>query len=140
MIGAIGDGPANARYRTLTGAEGGQIYSTLPGTAGAVLVNTGSSAVPGGAAVWENFNIELLDHDVATQATPFNKFGNDYIAGGAGADQIFGELGNDVIQGDGSIDIAVGAVRFADGHCHSRDRWRPRATATITSRAAAAPT
>ena len=43
----IGDGMANARYRTLTGAEGGQIYSTLPGTAGTVLVNSASSTHPG---------------------------------------------------------------------------------------------
>ena len=43
----IGDGTANARYRTLTGAEGGQIYSTLPGTAGTVLVNSGFEQHPG---------------------------------------------------------------------------------------------
>ena len=30
--------------------------------------------------------------------------GNDYIAGGAGADEIWGQLGNDVIQGDGQVD------------------------------------
>ncbi len=111
----IGDGMANARYRTLTGAEGGQIYSTLPGTAGTVLVNSASSTIPGGEPVWEDFNIELLDHDLATQTAAGNNFGNDYIAGGAGDDQIFGELGNDVIQGDGSIDLAVGATRLADG-------------------------
>ena len=63
----IGDGMANARYRTLTGAEGGQIYSTLPGTAGTVLVNSASSTIPGGEPVWEVFNIELLDHYLATQ-------------------------------------------------------------------------
>src|SRR5262249_43755090 len=34
-----------------------------------------------------------------------SNFGNDYIAGGGGDDEIFGQLGNDVIQGDGSIDI-----------------------------------
>ena len=38
-------------------------------------------------------------------------FGNDYIAGGAADDSIFGELGNDTIQGDGSIDLVVGARR-----------------------------
>ena len=111
----IGDGMANARYRTLTGAEGGQIYSTLPGTAGTVLVNSGSSTIPGGGPVWEDFNIKLLDHDLATQTAAGNNFGNDYIAGGAGDDEIFGELGNDMIQGDGSIDLAVGATRLADG-------------------------
>ena len=43
--------------------------------------------------------------------------GNDYIAGGPGADTIFGELGNDTIQGDSSIDyvahryVPIGAVQ-----------------------------
>ncbi|HKS60779.1 MAG TPA: hypothetical protein VJT13_03715, partial [Xanthobacteraceae bacterium] len=99
----IGDGLANARYRELSGAEGGQIYSTLPGSAGTVLVKLTASTIPGGAPFWESFNIELLDHD-ATTLVSSNTFGDDYIAGGAGDDQIFGQLGNDVIQGDGSID------------------------------------
>jgi Ca2+-binding RTX toxin-like protein len=42
-------------------------------------------------------------------------FGGDYIAGGAHDDQIFGQLGNDTIQGDGSIDLTVGAQWSADG-------------------------
>ena len=126
----IGDGMANARYRTLTGAEDGQIYSTLPGTGGNVLVSSGSSTIPGGGPVWKDFNIELLDHDLATQTAGGNNFGNDYIAGGAGDDEIFGELGNDVIQGDGSIDIAVGATRLGRWHvvgpalCRGGDRRR----------------
>jgi Ca2+-binding RTX toxin-like protein len=111
----IADGKANAMYRTLTGAEGGQIYSTFPGTAGDVLVNSASGGIPSGGAVWEDFNIELLEHDFATQTAGGNNFGNDYIAGGADDDEIFGELGNDVIQGDGSIDYAVSATRSADG-------------------------
>jgi Ca2+-binding RTX toxin-like protein len=98
----IGDGLANARYRALSGAEGGQIYSTLPASAGTVLVSSVASTIPGGAPFWERFNIELLDHDATTLAAS-NTFGDDYIAGGAGDDQIFGQLGNDVIQGDGSI-------------------------------------
>jgi Ca2+-binding RTX toxin-like protein len=112
---AIGDSANNVRYRTLTGAEGGQIYSTIPATADTVLVNADSSAIPGGAPAWESFNIELLDHDFATQSAAGSNFGSDYIAGGAGDDEIFGELGNDVIQGDGSIDLVVGATRLADG-------------------------
>src|SRR3989442_1683535 len=32
-------------------------------------------------------------------------FGNDYLAGGANNDLIFGQLGSDVVQGDGSIDF-----------------------------------
>ena len=41
------------------------------------------------------------------------RFGNDYLAGGAHDDTIFGQLGADVIQGDGSIDLTVGASRPA---------------------------
>ena len=62
--------------------------------------------------------ITLLDHvgndglvtadGLAT--TPVDRYGNDYLAGGADDDLIFGQLGDDVIQGDGSI----GAVQ-ADG-------------------------
>ena len=63
--------------------------------------------------MWENFNITLLDHNLATQTAALNNFGNDTIAGGSGDDEIFGELGNDTIQGDGSIDLTVGAVRNA---------------------------
>ena len=32
-------------------------------------------------------------------------FGNDYIAGGAADDVLFGQLGNDIIQGDGGIEV-----------------------------------
>ncbi|MBK7953154.1 MAG: hypothetical protein IPK02_03735 [Candidatus Accumulibacter sp.] len=48
--------------------------------------------------------IKLLDH---SDATPANRYGNDYIAGGAGEDEIFGQLGNDVIQGDGTIGLGA---------------------------------
>ena len=60
-----------------------------------------------GAPSWNDFAITLLDHDDAIQNTPLNRFGNDYIAGGAGDDKIFGQLGNDTIQGDGDIESAV---------------------------------
>ena len=60
--GTIADGKAYAMYRTLTGVESGQIYSTLPGTAGNVLVSSAASAIPGGP-VWQDFSIALLDHD-----------------------------------------------------------------------------
>src|SRR5262249_44805174 len=45
-----------------------------------------------------------------TATTPSDHFGNDYVAGGAGADQIFAGLGNDIVQGDGSIDLTVSAT------------------------------
>jgi hypothetical protein len=36
-------------------------------------------------------------------------WGNDYIAGGAHHDMIFGQMGDDILMGDGSIDSAVAA-------------------------------
>ncbi|MGB7961606.1 MAG: calcium-binding protein [Propionicimonas sp.] len=60
--------------------------------------------------------ITLLDHDVLALAAAALAFGDDYLAGGAGNDVIFGQLGDDTIQGDGSIDLTVGAHRDAGGH------------------------
>jgi Ca2+-binding RTX toxin-like protein len=93
----------NPRFRVLTGT---QIYSTDPATAGQVNVSsTGVWGVdPRGAANWADFRITMLDTSGAA-----GTYGNDYIAGGAGDDEIFGQLGNDTIQGDGSIDLTVGA-------------------------------
>ena len=63
------------------------------------------------------YHIVLLDHvqndgllaadTLAT--TPSSRYGNDYIAGGAGEDEIFGQLGDDTIQGDGTIGVAAGS-------------------------------
>src|SRR5262249_23014103 len=44
-------------------------------------------------------DITLLDISTTTDTT---RYGNDYIAGGGGDDEIIGQLGTDVIQGDGS--------------------------------------
>ena len=98
----------NPRYRQLSG---GLIYDNGVGsaTAGQVLVTDAEQNVPGGAAVWEDFGITLLDHSDSDQAAGLDNFGIDYIAGGADADQIFGQLGDDTIQGDGSIDLAADA-------------------------------
>ncbi|MFN8136916.1 MAG: calcium-binding protein [Propionicimonas sp.] len=59
--------------------------------------------------------ITLLDHDVLALKAAVKAFGDDDLAGGAGSDVVFGQLGDDVIQGDGSIDLAVGASRDAQG-------------------------
>src|SRR5258708_6553052 len=89
----------NPRFRVLTGT---QIYSTVPATAGQANVSANGiwGVDPHGAALWTDFRVSLLD----TSGAP-GTFGNDYIAGGAGDDQIFGQFGNDAIQGDGSIDL-----------------------------------
>ena len=52
------------------------------------------------------YRVTLLDHSDTIQDRP-ELWGDDYIAGGAGADEIWGQLGNDVIQGDGRIDGLV---------------------------------
>ena len=71
--------------------------------------------------------------------------GNNYLAGGADDQMVFGRLGDDVIQGDGSIESAVAGTGHAGAGAHSS---RPGAhqsspsfeaakrTATTTSRAA----
>src|SRR5262249_28607455 len=64
------------------------------------------------------YHIVLLDHVIndglvasdTLQTTPANRYGNDYIAGGAGDHAIFGELGNDRIQRDGTPGVAAGST------------------------------
>ncbi len=51
------------------------------------------------------YHITLLDHSDDIQTNHPELFGNDYIAGGGGEDEIFGQLGHDVIQGDGTIGV-----------------------------------
>lgn len=92
----IGD-KTNPRFRVLTDA---QIYDTAEGTAGKVMVKPDWQANPDGSPAWADFRITLLEMNVDAFT-----FGNDYIAGGAQDDTIFGQLGNDVIQGDGTTDI-----------------------------------
>jgi Ca2+-binding RTX toxin-like protein len=69
-------------------------------------------------ATWNEYEIVELYHsfdveagNVAGQET---SFGDDYIAGGSDHDIIFGQLGDDVIQGDGSIETAVGLETVTD--------------------------
>jgi Ca2+-binding RTX toxin-like protein len=110
----------NPRFRALTGTE---IYSTVPSSAGSLLIDTSTYyADPRGPAEWGDFQITLQHHAAGIAA---NLFGNDYIAGGADDDSIFGQLGDDVIQGDGSIDFVsgggrVGAFRDAAGDLQVR--------------------
>jgi len=95
------------RIRVLTGDA---IYGETPGVDdGVALVASGEQANPTGA---QSRFITLLDHSDTPAA---NTSGDDYIAGGADDDVIFGQLGDDVIQGDGTIDLTVGAERLADG-------------------------
>src|SRR6185503_6766452 len=106
------DANQNPRFRTLSAS---QLYTTGTNDGGAVNVNTAAQNQPGTRPVWEDFAITLQDHSAKDETAKLNNFGNDYIAGGSEDDQIFGQLGDDVIQGDGSIDLAVSAVRTAAG-------------------------
>lgn len=57
---------------------------------------------------WAEYQIINLFHTAELESNPDGSYGDDYIAGGAGHDMIFGQLGDDTIQGDGSIESAVG--------------------------------
>ena len=94
---------ANPRFRVLSG-------TTTYDARGNALVTGTSQLDPRGSASWMDFVLTLVDHDhdLATETTGTDRFGNDYLAGGAGDDVIFGQLGDDVIQGDGSIDFRRG--------------------------------
>ena len=59
------------------------------------------------------YRVNLLDHSDAIESGRPDLWGDDYIAGGAGADEIWGQLGADVIQGDGYVD---GLVLVAYAH------------------------
>ena len=83
------------RIRRLSGAA---IYNLADGSA---QITAQAQSNPTQVA---SRDIVLLDQS----ATPAPMtFGNDFIAGGANNDVIFGQLGDDTIQGDGSIDLDV---------------------------------
>ena len=137
------------RMRVLPGTL---LYGTTIGVNdGAALVNPLTSTVtppnddprgnlPGNAApVHREYHIVLLDHSVTTTA---GLYGNDYIAGGAGEDEIFGQLGNDVIQGDGKIgtdtrtDTDVGIPNEGAPTLFGASRGAPATTGTVGDLAA----
>jgi Ca2+-binding RTX toxin-like protein len=96
----------NPRFQTLTGTA---IYSQLTATLGQNL-NDGIArkyrdANGSYAPDWAEYVIVNLYHSDSIASLYPNSYGNDYLAGGAADDMIFGQLGGDVIQGDGSIDL-----------------------------------
>ncbi|KGM48448.1 matrixin family metalloprotease [Pseudooceanicola atlanticus] len=93
------------RYTQL---QDGRLYSVDAGemstgdaVEGILLITGTPFANPDGTAVWSDYEIELLDHD--QNGADNGLYGDDYIAGGAAQDSIFGQLGDDVIQGDGGV-------------------------------------
>jgi hypothetical protein len=68
---------------------------------------------PDGAPWWAEYRIDYADlhtHAFDKGTTGVGSFGNDYLAGGAKHDLVFGQLGHDLIQGDGGIEDASSAV------------------------------
>jgi Ca2+-binding RTX toxin-like protein len=96
-----GSGDAiDPRFRALTG-------TIIYGPGGDIQVNmSADGVVPGGRPTWGADWTITLDPSPAAAA----QFGNDYIAGGAQDDEIFGQLGDDTIQGDGSIGTVAGTT------------------------------
>jgi Ca2+-binding RTX toxin-like protein len=100
---SAGSGNAiDPRFRALTGAT---IYGPdgLAQVAGEFVPAV--QPVPGGRPTWgADWTITLDQTSIASH------FGDDYIAGGAHNDEIFGQLGNDTIQGDGTIGPVTGTI------------------------------
>ncbi|MGB7818284.1 MAG: Calx-beta domain-containing protein, partial [Ornithinibacter sp.] len=102
------------RMRALVGST---IYGTdiAGGTDGHALVTETWQNDPMGGT---QYSITLLDHSDDIEQIPddpaLRLWGDDYLAGGAGDDEIFGQLGRDVIQGDGQVD----SYRDAAGTMH----------------------
>ena len=104
------------RMRALAGTV---IYGTTIGTNDGVVLVTGTAQNdPTGI---QQYRITLLDHSdsIQLQSDPRARFwGHDFLAGGPGSDEIYGELGNDTIQGDGAVNglvLKVPAGYVADG-------------------------
>ncbi|MHC1764378.1 MAG: hypothetical protein AB9869_08735 [Verrucomicrobiia bacterium] len=129
-VGGVPESITNPRFQALLGQT---IYSRsdlteaqmgapvpLADESGAALVEDVARDYrnqSGPVAAWNEYVTVELYHaaDMAqyevqagVQANLTTSFGNDYIAGGANHDVIFGQLGDDTIQGDGSIESAVG--------------------------------
>ncbi len=101
-------------YGTTMGLNGndGQALVAGPGTMMYPAFVDPRGALPGntyGQPVHRQYLIKLLDHDhvIEQQADDpaIRVWGEDYIAGGGGEDEIFGQLGGDTIQGDGAIGL-----------------------------------
>ena len=117
---------SNPRYQTLIGT---QIYSTADATLGQPLndgIAQGYRDANGTYAPdWSEYTIGYLDSSYAIQSAG-TTYGSDYIAGGAGDDEIFGQLGNDVIQGDGSIPAPFTSPTATPLELRQRQRRRGR--------------
>ncbi|MGB7962858.1 MAG: calcium-binding protein, partial [Propionicimonas sp.] len=104
----VGDS-TDPRMRALSGTViyGTSLTATAQypnGTDGHALVTGVAQHDPTGVT---QFVITLLDHSDDIEANHSELWGSDYLAGGPGADEIFGQLGDDLIMGDGRVDGLV---------------------------------
>ena len=111
-------------YNETAGPDEGRSQTASVDAAGRPLFADPDGVLPADATalapLHREYRIRLLDHSAALELQPDDRnvrvWGHDYIAGGAGDDEIFGQLGNDVIQGDGSIlGAQVGAAISSGG-------------------------
>ena len=117
----IGD-ISNPRFQTLAGTllYGRSDQAPFPnGDASGDLLVDGIARNyrdPDGVQWWAEYTIDYASqHSFAFDRgeAGVGSFGNDYIAGGAGNDELFGQLGDDVVQGDGGIEDAFAATSHA---------------------------
>jgi hypothetical protein len=128
----------NPRFETLAGTA---IYTdstfsdmvNVDGTPRAFRTQ-GGAYLPG----WASWNVQYLDQNLGTDAS---RAGNDYIAGGADDDEIFGQGGNDVIMGDGSVLTALTGNTFTGGAPVSVQIFAPGNVplGTVTAQAGTSP-
>ncbi|MEH6737785.1 MAG: hypothetical protein V7695_04455, partial [Sulfitobacter sp.] len=109
----LGDNGRIYRSGTLLDARmqalaGNNLYGTTGADDGAAL-NDGQRQNNVDGTVQRD--IEIFDHSDTEDA---REYGNDYIAGGADNDLIFGQLGMDTIQGDSSIDLNANGLADND--------------------------
>ena len=91
---------------------------------------------PNGPQWWAEYEIDYAQYhtfEIDLGLAGVGSFGNDYIAGGADHDTIFGQLGNDVIQGDGSIDDAVAAIAHVGAARDPGDETDPVGPLTVVA-------
>ncbi|HSC16539.1 MAG TPA: hypothetical protein VLI71_15540 [Gammaproteobacteria bacterium] len=87
----------------------GETISSIENTDGLAQVTAAAQLNPTGAVARV---VQLLAHSDADASS--ESHGDDYLAGGANDDLLFGQLGDDTIQGDSAI--ALGTVVMAVGH------------------------
>jgi Ca2+-binding RTX toxin-like protein len=120
--GNLVDDITSPRFQTLLGTllygRSDRAPNPSADVSGALLTNGSGRNYrdPDGAPWWAEYLVDYADlHTFAFDegTAGVGSFGNDYLAGGAKHDLVFGQLGHDVIQGDGGIELAFAATSHA---------------------------